>query len=142
MSADGTAPPYPGAPAPDAPAAEPVAPPPVASLPELMGQLLHDTLELLALESRAAALTVALLVFLAVAGACFVLFAWLSLGAIVVVAVVNAGYSATVALTAFALVNVTLAVLSGLLVQRLTKSIVFGGGANGRDRGEGEKKHA
>jgi uncharacterized membrane protein YqjE len=136
MNADGTAPPAAGAPAPEAPTEATQAPAPGPSLTDLLGQLLHDALELLALESRAAALTIALLVFLAVAAGCFVLFAWLSLGAIVVVAVVNAGYSATVALTAFALVNVVLAILCVLLLQRLTKSIVFGVSSNGDSKEE------
>jgi hypothetical protein len=94
------------------------------SLQSLIAQLVEDGLDLLALEGRALALTFAMLMFLSVAAAVFALFAWFGLSAIAVVALVNAGVSVLLSVSALAGINAALAVVSGLLVKRLAKSIL------------------
>jgi uncharacterized membrane protein YqjE len=104
----------------------------LSSIPDIIAELAGDALELLALESRAAALTLALLVFACVAAACFTLFAWLGLSAIGVVLLVREGASWPVALAALAAVNAALAVGAGMLVRHATRSILFERGRNSR----------
>jgi hypothetical protein len=128
------------APGPDAPATltDPV--PPAGegpSLPHSLVRLLEDLLELLALEGRAAALTLAWLVCASVAAGCFAMFAWFGLSAIGVVALVRAGHSPLLALVALAAVNGGLALCAVLLVRRLTRSIVLGEGVTLRFAGTG-----
>src|SRR5678809_1388350 len=76
----------------------------LSSIPDIIAELAGDALELLALESRAAALTLALLVFACVAAACFTLFAWFGLVAPGVVMLVRGGAGWPVALAGLAAV--------------------------------------
>jgi uncharacterized membrane protein YqjE len=105
----------------------------LGSIPEMIAELADDALELLALEGRAAALTMAMLVFVCVAGACFALFAWLGLSGIGVVLLVDHGYSWAFSLAVLAAVNAALAAGAGLMVRRLTRSILFRGTRESRD---------
>jgi hypothetical protein len=111
------------------------------SLPALVEALARDALELIALEGRAAALTLALLVFVSVAAGCFALFAWFGLSAVGVVAFVRAGHSLPVALTVLAGINAALAVGAGAYALRLTRSILFGGPRDARSQ-EASSAHA
>jgi hypothetical protein len=95
-----------------------------ATLCELSAQLSRDALDLLALEGRAAALTLALIVFFAVAAACCALLAWFALGAIGVLALVQSGYSPVVAVAALAAASAGLGAGCGLLVRGLAKSVL------------------
>lgn len=98
----------------------------LASLPGLVTNLITDAIDLIALESRAAALRLAGLVFWSVAAACFALFAWLGLSAIGVVALVRAGQSPAVALAALAGLNALLAAVGVFIVRRKAHAILFG----------------
>ena len=106
-----------------------------ASLPGLVTDLVNDAIDLIALESRAAALRLAALVVLSVAGACFALFAWLGLSAIGVVALVESGWKPAVALAALAALNALLATIAVFVVRRTAHSVLFGPvEERGRDR--------
>ena len=96
------------------------------SLPDLVSKLVRDTLDLLALEGRAAAIRIALLVSFCVFAACFALFTWFGLCAMGFLLLVKAGLSQLASLFILAAVNAALAVASVMIVYRTTHSAVFG----------------
>jgi hypothetical protein len=98
----------------------------LASLPDLVTKLVRDTLDLLALEGRAAAIRIALLVSFCVFAACFALFAWFGLCAMGFLLLVKAGLSQLGSLFILAALNAALAVASVMVVYRTTHSAVFG----------------
>jgi hypothetical protein len=98
----------------------------VASLPDLVTKLVRDMLDLLALEGRAAAIRIALLVSFCVFAACFALFAWFGLCAMGFLVLVKAGLSELGSLFILAALNAALAVGSVMVVYRTTHSAVFG----------------
>lgn len=115
----------------------------LASLPDLFSTLARDTLDLLALEGRAAAIRIALLVSFCVFAACFALFTWFGLCAMGFLVLVKAGLSELVALAMLAGLNGALAVASGMVVYRTTHSALFGEHGERRiARMEEERRHA
>ena len=98
----------------------------LASLPDLVSSLLRDTLDLVALEGRAAAIRIALLVSFCVFAACFALFAWFGLCAMGFLVLVKAGLSQLVSLAILAGLNGVLAVASVTVVYRTTHAALFG----------------
>src|SRR5262245_11477059 len=83
-----------------------------AGLPDLFTNLVRDTLDLLALEGRAAAIRIALLVSFCVFAACFALFAWFGLCAMGFLLLVKVGISQLGSLFILAALNAVLAVAS------------------------------
>ena len=98
----------------------------LASMPDLVSNLVRDTLDLVALEGRAAAIRLALLVSFCVFAACFALFAWFGLCAMGFLVLVKAGLSELVSLAILAGLNGALAVASVLVVYRTTHTALFG----------------
>jgi hypothetical protein len=98
----------------------------LASLPDLVSSLLRDTLDLVALEGRAAAIRIALLVSFCVFAACFALFAWFGLCAMGFLLLMKTGLSQLVSLAILAGLNGALAVASVTVVYRTTHGALFG----------------
>ena len=98
----------------------------LASLPDLFAKLVRDTLDLVALEGRAAAISIALLVSFCVLAACFALFAWFGLCAMGFLLLVRGGLSELGSLFILAALNAALAVASVMVVYRTMHSAVFG----------------
>jgi hypothetical protein len=96
------------------------------SLPDLVTKLLRDTLDLIALEGRAAAIRIALLVSFCVFAACFALFTWFGLCAMGFLLLLKAGLSQLASLFILAALNAALAVASVMVVYRTTHSALFG----------------
>jgi hypothetical protein len=115
----------------------------LASLPDLVSNLVRDTLDLVALEGRAAAIRIALLVSFCVFAACFALFAWFGLCAMGFLVLLNAGLSQLVSLAILAALNAALAGASMMVVYRVTHSALFGEHGERRiARMEEDRRHA